>query len=61
MTIQEIQNLSIRMGMESDFRGITGVQKLLENKKNKFLKLSLKEQEEFDKESLENPYLDSGI
>lgn len=61
MTIQEIQNLSIKMGMESDFRGLVGVQKLLENKKSKFLKLSLKEQEEFDKEALENPYLDSGI
>lgn len=61
MTIQEIQNLSIDMGMESDFRGKEGVQKLLDNKKNKFSKLSLKEQEEFDKESLENPYLDSGV
>ncbi len=61
MTIQEIQNLSIKMGMESDFRGKDGVQKLLDNKKNKFSKLSLKEQEEFDKEALENPYLDSGV
>ncbi len=61
MTIQEIQNLSVKMGMESDFRGKEGVQKLLDNKKNKFLKLSLKEQEEFDKEALENPYLDSGV
>lgn len=49
------------MGMESDFRGKDGVQKLLDNKKTKFLKLSLKEQEEFDKEALENPYLDSGV
>ncbi len=61
MTIQEIQNLSIKMGMESDFRGKEGVQKLLDNKKSAFLKLSLKEQEEFDKEALENPYLDSGV
>lgn len=61
MTIQEIQNLSIKMGMESDFRGRQGVQKLLDGKKNKFQKLSLKEQDEFDKESLENPYLDSGV
>ncbi len=61
MTIQEIQNLSIRMGMESDFRGKEGVQKLLDNKKAGFLKLSLKDQEEFDKEALENPYMDSGV
>ena len=61
MTIQEIQNLSIRMGMESDFRGKEGVQRLLDNKKAGFLKLSLKDQDEFDKEALENPYMDSGV
>ena len=61
MNIQEIQNLSVKMGMESDFRGRDGVQKLLDDKKAKFLKLSLKEQDEFDKEALENPYLDSGV
>src|SRR5260370_32466586 len=61
MTIQEIQNVSVAMGMESDFRGREGVQKLLDAKKSKFQKLSLKEQEEFDKEALENPYLDSGV
>ncbi|OGZ72472.1 MAG: NGG1p interacting factor NIF3 [Candidatus Staskawiczbacteria bacterium RIFCSPLOWO2_01_FULL_38_12b] len=61
MTIQEIHNLSIVMGMESDFRGKEGVQKILDSKKGKFLKLSLKEQEDFDKDALENPYLDSGI
>lgn len=61
MKIQEIQNLSIKMGMEADFRGIDGVQRLLDHKKEKFKKLPLKEQEEFDKDSLENPYLDSGV
>lgn len=49
------------MGIESDFRGREGVQKFLENKKKKFQKLSLEEQEDFDKDALENPYLDSGI
>src|SRR3989338_818539 len=61
MKIQDIQNLFITMGMESDFRGKDGVQKILDYKKLKFQRLSLKEQEEFDKESLENPYLDSGV
>ena len=61
MTIQEIHNLSIRMGMESDFRGRDGVQKFLDRKKDKFSKLSSKEQGEFDKEALENPYLDSSV
>lgn len=59
--ITDIQNLFTKMGIEADFRGKEGVQKFLDNKKNKFQKLSLKEQEEFDKESLENPYLDSGV
>lgn len=49
------------MGIDHDFRGRDGVQKLLDYKKSKFQKLSLKEQEEFDKDSLENPYMDSGI
>jgi len=61
MKIQDIQNLSIRMGMSSDFRGRDGVQKFLDNKKKKFQKLSLPEQDEFDKEELENPYLDSVV
>jgi len=61
VTIKDIQNLSVRMGMESDFRGLDGVKRLLENKKSKFQKLSLKDQEEFDKDALENPYLDSGV
>lgn len=61
MKIQDIQNLSIKMGIESDFRGKEGVQKVLENKNKKFQKMSAQEQEEFDKDALENPYLDSGV
>lgn len=61
MKIAEIHNLFTQKGIEADFRGVECVQKLLEHKKAKFQKLSLKEQEEFDKEALENPYLDSGI
>lgn len=61
MTIQEIHNLFTQKGIEADFRGKEGVQKLLNQKKKGFQKLSLKDQEEFDKESLENPYMDSGI
>ena len=61
MKIQDIHNIFTRMGVENDFRGSHGVQKVLEGKRNKFQKLSLKEQEEFDKETLENPYMDSGV
>ena len=51
----------IKMGMDVDFRGREGVQKLLDNKKKKFEKLSEKEKEDLDKDALENPYLDSGV
>ncbi len=61
MKIQEIHNLSIKMGIESDFRGKEGVQKLLDGKKKTFGQMPEKDKEEFDKESLENPYLDSGV
>jgi len=61
MTIKEIHNLFTQKGIEADFRGREGVHKLLDHKKAKFQKLSLKDQEEFDKESLENPYMDSGV
>jgi putative NIF3 family GTP cyclohydrolase 1 type 2 len=61
MKIQDIYNLMIKMGIESDFRGADGVKKLLDAKKKKFDKLSEKDKEEFDKEALENPYLDSGV
>lgn len=61
MKIQEIFDLAIKMGIESDFRGKEGVQKLLDRKKKKYEALSEKGKEEFDKESLTNPYLDTRI
>ncbi len=61
MKAKEIHNLFTQMGMNSDFRGRDGVQKLLDEKRAKFQKLSLREQDEFDKETLENPYMDSGL
>ena len=61
MKINEIFNLAIQMGIEADFRGKQGVEKFLERKRKKYEKLEGKEKEEFDKEALENPYLDSRI
>ncbi|KKP93139.1 MAG: hypothetical protein UR98_C0009G0017 [Parcubacteria group bacterium GW2011_GWA1_36_12] len=61
MKVNDIKDLSVKMGMEADFRGKDGVQKLLDNKKKKFEKLSPEQKEDFDKEALENPYLDSGV
>src|SRR3989344_6456487 len=61
MKIADSQSLFIKMGIEADFRGTDGVQKLLDYKKSKFQHLSLKDQDEFDKETLENPYMDSCV
>lgn len=61
MKINEIYNLAIKMGIESDFRGKEGVKKFLERKKEKYEKLSDEEKEEFDSEILTNPFLDSRI
>ncbi len=61
MKIQDIHNLFIKMGMEADFRGVKGVQKFLDGKRKKFEKLPQDAKEDFDKEALENPYLDSGV
>lgn len=61
MTIQEIQNASIEMGIQADLRGKEAVQKFLDRKRKQFENLSPKEKEEFDQETLTNPYMDSGI
>jgi len=61
MKIQEIFDLAIKMGIESDFRGKAGIEKLLARKKKKYEALSEKIKGEFDKEALTNPFLDTRI
>jgi len=61
MRIKDIYELAIKMGIEADFRGKEGIEKLLKRKKEKYEKLLEKEKEEFDLEALESPYLDSRI
>jgi putative NIF3 family GTP cyclohydrolase 1 type 2 len=61
MKIKEIYELGIKMGKESDFRGEQVIKDILNRKKEKFDKLSESEKNDFDMESLENPYLDSRI
>ena len=61
MRIKEIFNLAINKGIEADFRGKEGIEKLLKRRKEKYEKLSEKEKEEFDSESLNNPYSDTRI
>ncbi|MBI2626521.1 MAG: NGG1p interacting factor NIF3 [Candidatus Nealsonbacteria bacterium] len=61
MKIQDIYNLAIKMGMDSDLRGKEEVVKLLDRKKEQYNNLPLVKKDEFDQESLENPYLDSRV
>jgi putative NIF3 family GTP cyclohydrolase 1 type 2 len=49
------------MGVESDLRGKDVVDKSLARKREKYGKLSVSEKEDFDTETLENPYSDSRI
>lgn len=61
MTVQEIYKLAINKGIEADFRGKEAVGNLLQKKKEKYGKLSGQEKEDFDLDSLENPYSDTGL
>jgi len=61
MKTQEIFDLAIKMGMESDLRGSAKVEKFLSRKKKKYEDLSEDKKDEFDIEALTNPYLDSRI
>ncbi len=61
MTIKEIYNLAVGMGINADFRGKEGALKTVARRKEKYEKLSPAEKEDFDLESLENPYSDSRI
>lgn len=61
MKIQEIQDLVLKRGIEADFRSKEAIDKLLERRKTKYEKLSGVAKEEFDTESLTNPYSDSRI
>lgn len=61
MNIQQIYELAIKIGVESDFRPKSQIEKQLKRIKEKYGKLSKEEKEIFDKEKLTNPYLDTSI
>ncbi|MEK7610962.1 MAG: NGG1p interacting factor NIF3 [Patescibacteria group bacterium] len=61
MTLQEIYELGIKLGMKADPRGLTGVEKAMARTKKEFTELSEKNKEEFDPEVFNNPYADSRI
>ncbi|HOI59706.1 MAG TPA: NGG1p interacting factor NIF3 [Candidatus Pacearchaeota archaeon] len=61
MSIKEIFDLAIQLGIEADFRGKDHIQKYLKKRKEKYDSLSLDKKELFDVEAFQNPYMDSRI
>ncbi len=59
MTINEIYNLAIKMGIESDFREEKEIEKTLKRLREKYEKMDSSDKEEFDLERLKNPYSDT--
>lgn len=61
MTLQQIYDLAIEMGIKSDPRGKEAVLRLFPKLKKEFEDLPEKKKKYFDKESFTNPYSDSRI
>ncbi|MBI3335716.1 MAG: NGG1p interacting factor NIF3 [Candidatus Portnoybacteria bacterium] len=61
MTIQDIYQLAIKLGIQNDFRGAKEIEHLLEKRKKNYEKLSKKEKEVYDPENLTNPFSDTRI
>ena len=61
MTIQQIYQLAIQLGIQNDLRGPAKVKKYLERAKEKYAKLPKDGQAEFDAEKLTNPYSDTRV
>jgi len=61
MTIGEIYELAIKMGVEVDPRGEDGVKKVLKRLNQEYEERSPAKKKNFDLESLRNPYADSRI
>ena len=61
MTIQQILDLALKMGVDSDLRGKAKVNQNLKRLKDKYEKLRPEQKKEFDKDRLTNPYPDSRL
>jgi hypothetical protein len=59
MTLQEIYDLAVQMGIKADPRGENEVKEFLKRAEKDYQGLSEKEKKYFDKESLKNPFADS--
>lgn len=61
MTLQQIYDLALEMGIKADPRGVDGVKKLLARLKKEHQDLPAKKKKYFDQEAFVNPYSDSRI
>jgi len=61
MTIQQIYDLAVEMGMKADPRGLAVAKKWLLKTKKEYDEMPAKKKKYFDSESLKNPYSDSRI
>ncbi len=61
MTTQQIYELAIKVGIQSDLRGEQKVKKYLERTKKQYNKLDKDSKKEFDQEKLTNPYSDTRV
>jgi putative NIF3 family GTP cyclohydrolase 1 type 2 len=61
MTLQQIYDLAIQMGMDADPRGRKRVEEILKRRKKEFDDLPEKRKKYFDQEILTNPYADTRI
>ncbi len=61
MKIKEIYDTAVQKGIEKDVRGEKGIQKVLDDAKEKYEELEGKDKEVFDKQRLENPFQDSRL
>ncbi len=61
MTIQQIFDLGLKMGMEADPRGLENVKKYIKKRKEEYEELPKKKKQYLDPKTLDNPYSDSGI
>ena len=61
MTLQQIYDLAVEMGIKADPRGPAGVKKFLARVKKSYEEMPEKKKKYFDKETLTNPFSDSRI
>lgn len=61
MTLQQIYDLAIEMGIKADPRGADGIKRLLARTKKAYNEMPEKKKKYFDKEAITNPYSDTRI